>query len=260
METLDDLDLRLPRILCLHGGGTNAQIFRAQCRVLSTHLKGKFRLCFAQAPLPSRAGPDVISVYRDWGPFRCWIPCALNFPGVNAQTAVSLIENALKREMEADNQKGAMGEWVGLLGFSQGAKICASLLLLQQIKGKYNLKVNFRFAVLLAGRAPLVALDPSLPLMGDMVVEVNGEEKEWPRYPNPGRALQLRIPTIHVHGLRDPGLHLHRQLLEKCCEAGSTKVVEWDGGHRVPIKTKDIDAIVGQILRISEETGVEFDD
>lgn len=27
----------------------------------------------------------------------------------------------------------------------------------------------------------------------------------------------LTLPTIHVHGLQDPGLHLHRQLLEMCC-------------------------------------------
>lgn len=49
--------LHLPRILCLHGGGTNAKIFHAQCRVLRAELKGIFRLCFAEAPFPSKPGP-----------------------------------------------------------------------------------------------------------------------------------------------------------------------------------------------------------
>ena len=65
--------LHLPRILCLHGGGTNARIFRAQCRALITQLESEYRLVFAQAPFDSHAGPDVLSVYSQWGPFRRWL-------------------------------------------------------------------------------------------------------------------------------------------------------------------------------------------
>ena len=38
----------------------------------------------------------------------------------------------------------------------------------------------------------------------------------------------LRTPTVHVHGMADPGLHLHRRLLEQYCEEGSATLVEWD--------------------------------
>src|ERR1700722_18740540 len=71
---VDDPTLHLPRILCLHGGGTNARIFRAQCRVIRAHLISLSRLVFAEAPFPSPPGPDVESVYGDWGPFRSWLP------------------------------------------------------------------------------------------------------------------------------------------------------------------------------------------
>lgn len=63
----DIANLHLPHILCLHGGGTNARIFRVQCRVLEAQLKNKFRLCYAEAPFASNAGPDVLSAYKNGG-------------------------------------------------------------------------------------------------------------------------------------------------------------------------------------------------
>ena len=40
----DTATLHLPRLLCTHVGGTNARIFRMQCRVLEKHLGHTFRL------------------------------------------------------------------------------------------------------------------------------------------------------------------------------------------------------------------------
>jgi hypothetical protein len=68
-----DSTSHLPRILCLHGGGTNARIFRAQCHIIRRHLENSFRLVFSDAPYISKPGPDVTSVYADWGPFRSWM-------------------------------------------------------------------------------------------------------------------------------------------------------------------------------------------
>lgn len=68
----EDPTLHRPRILCLHGGGTNAHIFRAQCRSLSYALAPHFRLAYAEAPFLSDPGPDVASVYADCGPFKRW--------------------------------------------------------------------------------------------------------------------------------------------------------------------------------------------
>ncbi|KAH1600297.1 hypothetical protein KXW91_008005 [Aspergillus fumigatus] len=56
----DTATLHLPRLLCLHGGGTNARIFRMQCRVLEKHLGRTFRLVYAQGPFTVvQPGPDV---------------------------------------------------------------------------------------------------------------------------------------------------------------------------------------------------------
>jgi hypothetical protein len=70
-----------------------------------------------------------------------------------------------------------------------------------------------------------------------------------------GNVGMLYLPTVHVHGLRDGGLSAHRKLLE-WCERGSATVVEWDGEHRVPIRTGDLQLVVDAILAVAAETKV----
>jgi predicted esterase len=260
-----DPTLHLPRILCLHGGGTNAQIFHAQCRVLSGQLKSKFRLCFADAPFLSQAGPDVVSVYQNYVPFRRWLRWQAEHPDIDAKTAVREIEKSLDTAKQEDDRKGATGEWVALLGFSQGAKMCASLLLQQQVRmqklGIHEAKSHYRFAVLLAGRGPLVSLDPALFMTAALVdaAQIGHPDTLTNRSLGAETSHILQLPTIHVHGMQDQGLELHRDLLEQYCEPWSARLIEWDGGHRVPIKTKDVAAIAEQIFDVARQTGVLID-
>lgn len=260
----DDSTLHLPRILCLHGGGTNARIFRAQCRVLERALRPTFRLCYAQAPFPSEPGPDVISVYKEFGPFRAWLRWHPADPEREANDAVEQIHESLRYAMAEDDRKGATGEWVGLLGFSQGAKMCASLLFLQQARaekfgGYHRVGPNFRFAVLLAGRGPLVALDPELVMMPGLVdasslsITSGSAQQSFTAFEH-----RLRLPTIHVHGMQDPGLDLHRKLLFRYCDPRHARLIEWDGNHRVPIATKDVTPVVDEIFSMAAKTGVSM--
>ena len=224
----------LPRVLCLHGGGTNARIFRTQCRVIRAHLADSFRLVFADGPFPSGPGPDVTAVYGDWGPFRAWLP----HPAVK-DPDVDKIDECIAAAMAADDRAGATGAWVGLLGFSQGARVAASLLLRQQrhqqrqkaslgfAYGATNAISDYRFAVLFAGRGPLLDMGA-------------GDDNTRPE------AELLELPTIHVHGLQDPGIEMHRDLL-RCCLGSSARLVQWDGDHRVPIRRKDVSAVAAEI-------------
>jgi pimeloyl-ACP methyl ester carboxylesterase len=261
--------LGLPRILCLHGGGTNSRIFRTQCRVLRTQLQSSFRLVFADAPFLTSLSPDVESVYAGWGPFRSWVT-HLNASAAERESIAASVSAAIREDDEA----GATGAVVGLLGFSQGARIAASLLLHQQKQQKGQHQENqkqekqekqqppngrqpklagatsaaalaaapasdYRFAILLAGRGPLLSLDPALASSGSQPL--------------------LELPTIHVHGLRDIGLESHRDLFLRHCKAGSTFLVEWDGDHRVPIKSQDVAAVVAKLATVAEITGVSFE-
>lgn len=255
----DDGTRELPRILCLHGGGTNASIFRAQCRVIHRALSDSFRLVYAEAPYASDAGPDVLTVYADSGPFKRWLRWLPQHDPLDDAVAIADIDAALDQAMAADDADGATGPWVGLLGFSQGAKMAASLLFRQQVRseklGASNAGSNWRFAVLMAGRSPLVSLDPDVfksPLLSDpgqiglraapdLMEVIKG-------------AHILKLPTIHVHGLADPGLELHRELLRDYCDS-SARLIEWQGPHRIPFKITDVQPIVDAIVQIAKETG-----
>ncbi|KAI1364016.1 serine hydrolase FSH [Xylaria arbuscula] len=272
MPAASDLTLHHPRILCLHGGGTNARIFRAQCRVLSRTLEPHFRLVYAEAPYDSAPGPDVVAVYANDGPFKRWLRWLPTHEALDDIVAVRDIDRSIREAMDADDEEGADGPWVALLGFSQGAKLAASLLFRQQQRaswraqegkeahvgvGRDGIYDGWRFAVVLAARAPLVNLEPGLfksSLLSDPseigltgppdLMEIASEKHV------------LRLPSIHVHGLTDPGLHLHQELYEQYTDPESTRLVQWDGGHRVVLKSTDVQPVVDAILAVAKETSV----
>ncbi|KAI1438104.1 citrinin biosynthesis oxidoreductase CtnB [Xylaria sp. CBS 124048] len=262
-----EASLHQPRILCLHGGGTNARIFRSQCRVLSRYLEPYFRLAYAEAPHPSAPGPDVVTVYAEDGPFKRWLRWLPSHDPIDSHQAVKGIDTAIKAAMDADDKEGADGPWVGLLGFSQGAKIAVSLLFRQQQRALRRAKGEevsaddgiydgWKFAVALAGRAPLVNLEPGivkstllcdpaevkLTEMPDLMEVVRGEHI-------------LRLPSIHVHGLNDPGLEWHQELFDQYMDPECTRLVRWDGGHRVVLKGTDVQPVVNAIVDVAKETG-----
>lgn len=266
-----DPSLHLPRILCLHGGGTNARIFQLQCRAFKWHLGHEFRFIFAQAPFPSTPGPDVTAVYRDYGPFRAWIRRVHEDEDQDlcASEASTLIQSAINDAIVADDRLGATGEVIGVLGFSQGARIAASILYNQQLRSQ-RLGIDpqttpqtatgwphFRFAVLMAGRGRLVWLTPDAPMPATLVRPVQpaglppqmlDDAANWN-----GMQVEdkLKLPTVHVHGIEDAGLDFHRLLNKRYCLPSSSTVVEWQGEHRVPIKTKDVHLVADEIKRLA---------
>jgi hypothetical protein len=171
--------------------------------------------------------------------------------------------------MEDDDREGGTAEWVGLMGFSQGAKLSASLLLGQQARKEHALRngtvvepgptgisnLNWRFGILLAGRAPLSNLNPDV-LKSEALVSAGSISEGFQFCKEVGEAAMLRQPTLHVHGMADAGLHLHRKLLHEYCEEGTTTLVEWQGAHRIPLKTYDVDRVVEAIYNLAERTGV----
>ncbi|GAB1201370.1 hypothetical protein APSETT444_010762 [Aspergillus pseudonomiae] len=256
-----DSALHLPRILCLHGGGTNARIFRMQCRVLERLLRPHFRLVFAEAPLPARPGPDVTSVYKDYEPFKAWLRVRPEDPAEDAYDIVRKIEDSIAAARRADDCQGATGDWVGLLGFSQGAHLAAGILATQQeLRRRNELDETwpvFRFAVLLAGRGPLRWLRPDLPMPRGFVDAAQCTTGGEPLVSmDLLQDTRLQILTVHVHGLTDPGLELHRRLLYQYCDSRTATLVEWSGNHRVPIKFRDAASVVEQILCVAQQTGV----
>lgn len=248
----DKASLNLPRILCLHGGGTSAEIFEVQARGIIRALAGTFRFVFVDAPFLSKPHPDIIPFFGDHGPFYRW----LRWDGDAGHNTDEERKILGQLQWAMDEDEGT-GEWVAVLGFSQGAKIAASLLWAQE-------KVNdgqgpYRFGVIMAGRAPVVILDPKKKLGRTIphtagISELSNDFRDWA--PDNTGEHALSIPTLHVHGLKDPGQPLHQRLAKDYCKDGTARVIEWDGGHRLPIQPEDVDKVVQQMLELGRETGV----
>jgi hypothetical protein len=220
--------------------------------MLEKRLKKTFRLVYAEGPIAGvHPGPDVTSVYKDYAPFRAWLRDN-NTPGIwTSQNIADGIDASLALAMTADDTAGATGDWIGLLGFSQGAKVAASILYRQQRCGGSS----FQFAVLLAGRGPLVWLMPELPMPLGLVDAATPSTHPAPAWlPLDSDEHILSLPSIHVHGLKDPGLERHRDLLRDYCNPLHATLLEWDGDHRIPIKSRDVDTVVQEIHKAAQVT------
>ena len=197
----------------------------------------------------------MIPVYKDWGPFRRWLRWLPEQPSTDTETAIEEIQYSIDTCINGDEGTGPI---VGLMGFSQGAKLAASLLYEQEARMKFtgSAPTKYQFALLLAGRCPLVSLSPLTESPG--LVPAGDLSEGFDTSKNDGTHM-LSLPSIHVHGLKDPGLHLHRKLLNEYCDPASTILVEWDGDHRVPIKQQDVQKVVDAIRSVvKNKTTIEL--
>ncbi|KFA51437.1 hypothetical protein S40293_03253 [Stachybotrys chartarum IBT 40293] len=248
-------NLSLPRILCLHGGGVNARVFELQCRAIIARLGAQFRFVFVDGPFPCQPHPAILAVYGEMGPFYRWLRWLPDqSAAANDEAAAALIREQVLGGMRADR---GTGPWVGVLGFSQGAKIAASLLWAQQRVRALGLGApltDFRFGVLMAGSPPVVNLDPRLPHTAGTTTAARlaFDFDDWPER-NVGDHV-VHAQTLHVHGLRDPDVDRHRQFMRLYFRGGTVRVVEWDGDHRLPIKTVDVEAIAQEIEDMADES------
>lgn len=262
----------LPRILCLHGGGVTGEIFRLQSRALIAALSPYFRLVYADGPFFCPAGPGMIPVYANHGPYRRWLRWLPEHAPVDDDAAIEEVEYAMRTAMQGDTE--GTGKWVGLMGFSQGAKMAASVLYERQLRMAEQARASgaldgmyggegeaetvlglaggeWEFAVCMAGRAPLVMLSERRTESRTMVRA--GGISEGFDFDGAGvNTDKLALPSLHVHGTADPGLHLHRRLLNDYCSPGSTTLVEWPGDHRIPLKGDDVRPVVQAILELAK--------
>lgn len=201
-----------------------------------------------------------MAVYSSLGPFKRWLRWLPDHEAAEDDHVVAAIEGSMRVAMQKDDAAGWKGKWAGLLGFSQGSKVAASVLYEMQLQTEEKeimrteadiegfAGVNWRFALLMAGRGPLASL--SARTHGSVGMDRPGEMM-IPKEPGHWRWNQHRItlPTVQVHGLNDPGLQYHQELFRDFTEPGTAELLEWNGDHRVPIKTADVASVVEATLR-----------
>jgi hypothetical protein len=223
--------------------------------------------------------PDVVAVYSSYAPFRRWLRHLPAHAEIDPGICIEKIRHSLRDAIEKDDREGGTGEWIGLMGFSQGAHLSASVLLEQQAREAMareamareaiakrqsrDIDVGFtdipelrwRFGILLAGKAPLTNLNPEV--LNSRALVTAGDLLECQFRNEIDEDLKLRVPTLHVHGMADSGLSLHQVLLHKYCAQEFTRLVEWEGAHRVPLKSNDVEKVVGAIYDMAERVGVK---
>jgi predicted esterase len=132
---------------------------------------------------------------------------------------------------ETVRSRGGYGRVVGVLGFSQGAKLAAGLLLEQQLRGKGG--EGFKFGVFMMGVTPPLSSN-SLPV----------EQKKT----------LITVPSVHVVGLDDPWLSEGRKLYDEHFDWKTARKMEFQVGHRLPIVEAETKQVTDEILRLYRET------
>ena len=274
-----DPSLNLPRILCLHGMqriisalryfksvlidrvlsgvGSNADILLLQTRVLRDQLSSSFRFVFANGPFFCEPGPGVLPAYGGAEPFRRWLRWSSSHRVLKPKHHIEAIRRCLEDAMAEDDELGADGKWVGLLGFSQGARLSASLLFESQrrhailasggtVQGYEGTGVetqlwrqDWQFGILFSGPAPLVALSPDvgdLPLQSSTELDLSFKELDTF---DPTGKVSVNQPTLHVIGVEDEWTPSQRRLYDAYCPDESKTLLEWQGDHRIPIQPSE---------------------
>ncbi|KAL2824316.1 serine hydrolase FSH [Aspergillus cavernicola] len=214
-----------PRIACFHGSGSNASIYEIQCSFLSTLLADTFTLEFFDGPFLRSAGPGVLPAFADYGPYKSWFDTRADrdrdrYSG-DGSGYDELGRDGVERvwRLMEERAAGDGGEWVGVMGFSQGSRVAGGLLLDQQRRKKEGdtngvVNISVQFGVLcMGGGAPMeseVAYKLSEP---DNVV---------------------RIPTLHMHGLKDEFLQFGREQHAKYFDRDTATLYEINYHHAMP--------------------------
>ena len=214
-----------------------------------------FRLVFADGPWISEMHEDLKPVYSHMGPCRRWGRWKPSHPPLEHFSAIREVEHSLTKAMVEDE---GTGEWVGLIGFSQGAKLAFSILLENQLRLQKDRQstgfagVHWDFGVIMAGRGPPYNLSnghKSSQHYSSITGVSVGCDSELSSLPFPNK---LQTPTLHVHGLEDGGLEMHRHLLKHFTSPNDSRLIQWHGAHRIPIASEDVKAVTEGILETAE--------
>lgn len=237
----------LPRILCLHGGGTSAMIFKIQTRRIQYALRNVFSFVFVDGPFESGPGPGVLPVFEGCGPYFQWI-----FPS-NQLLGQQRVRQVLREAIKEDG-----GDFVGVMGFSQGGKQTAGLLADQE-NGETTGLPHWKFGVLLCASYEPLSLENARKLAMGADAAPKGEFDHHGEIREPEAHEIIHVPSVHVTGTLDPHCEKGRRLF-KFFDKETAIRMEFVMGHHLPgaagDKTSDkgdTDAIKDAILRAYED-------
>ncbi len=131
--------------------------------------------------------------------------------------------------LRAMEENGGRSSFVGVMGFSQGARLAAGLVLRQQLEIREMgfSKWGFRFGVVIGGPFPPFAL----------------VDEDWEL----DYTLMGQVPTVHAWGRRDQVRQGAKELAD-VCDGANTFVMDFEGGHHLPLTDHEADELCGLIV------------
>ncbi|GAB1316524.1 Family of serine hydrolases 3 [Madurella fahalii] len=190
------------RFLCLHGLGTNAQIFETQTAALRYELGDSHTYEFVEGTIPTPMAPEFAHVASPTDDFF-------------AYADFDDLTSCVKALNQLENYIASEGPFDGLLAFSQGATISATYLAHAQMRG---VAVPFKCAIFFSAGgvfdADLLAKGEVSMLTPESVGEV------------------IRIPTAHIWGLNDSTVN--SAAVAAVCAGEKRQVFTHDGAHEIP--------------------------
>ncbi|KAH9897332.1 ef-hand calcium-binding domain protein [Xylariomycetidae sp. FL2044] len=267
------------RVLCLHGAGTNADIFERQTSALRYHLKNdNIEFVYVDGEYDARPAPEISPLYPgpyyayyDWDPYDAPMRPPLETLADSHEYLASLL---------LPEDEGGMGPFDGILGFSQGAALAMSYLLWREGSSgsgggnEDDTIPGVRFAAFFCGSRPwdrdgLIRLgtknfmappspDPEDPgseessLYGsdsDGGAEAGVVASRLAARPVATALPKLRIPTMHVLGAQDMWFEESQQLLGMC---DAKEILTWqhDLGHVIPMDKKSTEQMCSMFRKM----------
>ncbi|WPH04275.1 Hypothetical protein R9X50_00716400 [Acrodontium crateriforme] len=241
------------KFICLPGGFGNAKTFKIQLGPFCKELErdGTASFVFTQGSF-SCSPPAAYEGYFGLGPhYRFTEPsnaavgevleAIREFPDAETpeEAMRALLDNMADGGLQYSNVGNALdiiyatmdleGDVEGIIGFSEGSMIAASVILEEQRRFlEHGIEPRLKCAVFLSGWPPVSTTD------GRFVMCDESEE-------------MINIPTLHVMGATDPmipgGLTLYNM-----CNMDNAEMFDHGNGHLVP-REKEVLRELGQVVR-----------
>ncbi|RYP04515.1 hypothetical protein DL764_004416 [Monosporascus ibericus] len=204
------------KVLCLHGIGTNSEIFEAQTAALRYQLGDEYQYDFLDGahPWPTAKGIDQL--------FGDHQVCYSYFNG-SAESAMTAVNDLADYVMEN-------GPFDAVMGFSLGAALAATLLLRAE---KQQAISHIKSAIFICGTLPC---DWDELRRGNMHVLQPEDVKGM-----------IRIPTVHAWSANDVDYPCQSILLMQMCHSTVRLEAAHSAGHCVPSQVKEVAALANCI-------------
>ncbi|XP_057833535.2 dihydrofolate reductase [Cryptomeria japonica] len=185
------------RVLCIHGFRTSGSVLQKQISRWDSSITEKLDMCFLDGPLPATGKSEVEGIFPP--PYYEWFQYNEDFTKFkNLDKAFPLIVDYMEQN----------GPFDGLLGFSQGAMLCAVLVCYQPQGLMLQNHPPIRFIISISG------------------IKFRDPEMSSFLYSPP-----IKCPSVHITGAKDYVKEFSKDLIQAF---ENPLVITHPQGHIVP--------------------------